>query len=185
LSGSKVPTCLQCQHTRVISPLEPCTASRSICQRGRRRSLAPACLQGPLPPTPSKSPGSKRQQGLAIFFKQTAKCLSCKQPIKQQQQQQQQQQQAPAPAPALCNSCQLQAGCWARTLLGTLQDDSRKWQQLCRAEAACLACNSGGHAGPVVCENGECPALYPRLAAARALAASEGRLERPDAHYGW
>ena len=165
--------------------------------------LLPLAPQGPLPPTPSKSPGAKRQQGLASFFKQTAKCLSCRQPMKQQAaaaaspfaspgssvrsggSSRGQQQPEPPPPPALCDSCQQQPDSWAQAYLGALQEEGRQWEQLCGAQAACLSCHSGGHCGPVVCENGECPALFPRLAAARALAGVEGRLERLEAHCGW
>jgi hypothetical protein len=87
--------------------------------------------------------------------------------------------------PALCDACAGEDDCWAQVYLGTVQEDSRQWQALCGAQAACLRCHSGGGSGAVLCENAECPVLYPRLAAARALAGTEAKLERLELSSAW
>jgi hypothetical protein len=168
-------------------------------------AAAPLPSAQSLPPTPSKSPAGRgpkagRQQGLTSFFKQTAKCLSCRQPIQSGKaavagplspgsssgsSRRGTGQQEPGLLPALCDTCAGEEDCWAQVYLGTLQEDSRQWQALCSAQGACLRCHSGGGSGAVLCENAECPVLYPRLGAARALAASEAKLERLELSCGW
>ncbi|GFR40571.1 hypothetical protein Agub_g1149, partial [Astrephomene gubernaculifera] len=118
------------------------------------------------------------QSGLGQFFRQSARCLGCKQVL-------------PrdcgggggdlASAPGLCGACLREPDTLPATHLRTLADDNTAFTQLASALATCLTCHSGGHAaGALLCENGECPQLFARLGAVRRLAASGERLERLD-----
>ncbi len=69
--------------------------------------------------------------------------------------------------------------------LSQLAEENAAAVQLASAHRACLACHSGGHLGEVLCENGECRALYGRLGAARRLAAAAQRLGRMDLCEPW
>lgn len=46
------------------------------------------------------------------------------------------------------------------------------------AFSTCAHCHSGGLAGAVACENGECPVLYSRLSSTSRLQALEQSMER-------
>ena len=74
---------------------------------------------------------------------------------------------------------------WASAYVMLQHEDDSECAQLSRAAGQCMTCHSGGHFGPILCENGECPALYARLGAARRLAAAGTKLERMNISEPW
>ncbi|KAG2436758.1 hypothetical protein HXX76_006282 [Chlamydomonas incerta] len=119
------------------------------------------------------------QSGLSSFFKQTARCLVCKQALSPHQLPAGGGAADPASAPALCVACLAEPDTLPAALLRQLEEDSAAAAALATAVSACTACHSGGAAaGALLCENGECAHLYGRVGAARRLAASGQRLER-------
>ncbi len=89
-----------------------------------------------------QSKGGQQQSGLGAFFKYTAKCLSCKQPV-------QQQQGGDALAPALCAACARIKGRLAEVTLAVMRDTSIHEEQLTSTTATCMGCHSGGALGKV------------------------------------
>lgn len=82
--------------------------------------------------------------------------------------------------PGLCDECKAEDGKWCQVYLNILADDNAAEEALCHATSACVRCHSGGLLGPVICENGECPVLYERYAAARKAYSSQHKLMRME-----
>lgn len=71
-------------------------------------------------------------------------------------------------------------GKWAETYLRLGEEQRGAQARQAAALAACAGCHSGGGCGPVLCENGECPVTYTRLACSSRLQQVEGQLARMD-----
>lgn len=71
-------------------------------------------------------------------------------------------------------------GKWEATYLGLLGEQAAEEGRQAASYAACRDCHSGGASGPVLCENGECPVTYARLACSSRLQQVELQLRRLD-----
>ncbi|KAI3433870.1 hypothetical protein D9Q98_003673 [Chlorella vulgaris] len=117
--------------------------------------------------------GAARQSRMAAFFRAVPKCLGCK---------------ASMPgwkgdldeAPGLCDSCARTEGRWEDCYVTLLEEQAGVEARQCSAYAACRDCHSGGAVGPVLCENGECPVTYTRLACSSRLQLVDKQLRRMD-----
>lgn len=124
------------------------------------------------PPAKSLKKGLGRQRGMTSFFKQTVKCLGCRQVL-------------PGAvdtgrAPGLCADCRKEEGKWIRVYMALLEADGEQQQEWASAMSHCIRCHSGGCLGQVVCENAECPVFHVRLASFRRLANVNVKLLRMD-----
>ena len=87
-------------------------------------------------------------------------------------------------APGLCDTCRSDGACWQAAYMELLSDEAAAEARAAAAHAACRDCHSGGAAGPVLCENGECPVTYARLACSSRVQAAGRALRRMDL-VGW
>jgi DNA polymerase delta subunit 1 len=71
-------------------------------------------------------------------------------------------------------------GRWEETYLGLLDDQAAAEARQSAAYSACAACHSGGASGPVLCENGECPFTFTRLACSSRVQQVDKQLRRLD-----
>lgn len=83
-------------------------------------------------------------------------------------------------APGLCDSCARTEGRWEDCYVTLLEEQAGVEARQCSAYAACRDCHSGGAVGPVLCENGECPVTYTRLACSSRLQLVDKQLRRMD-----
>jgi DNA polymerase delta subunit 1 len=121
--------------------------------------------------------GSKqRGQGLKMFFQQTAKCLGCKQVIHTKPQHGSESEVEPG----LCDDCAKEDGKRESVFISVMHEASDAAERFSAAHSACRFCHSGSQWGGVVCENGECPVAYERLASERLVRTAEHRLLRLD-----
>ena len=80
----------------------------------------------------------------------TTKCLGCRRAVKCAA------GEDPARAPGLCADCAGEEGRLEAVLLELQAGQNRLEARLAATHALCARCHSGGLAGPVLCENGEC-----------------------------
>jgi DNA polymerase delta subunit 1 len=83
------------------------------------------------------------------------------------------------PLPSLILPCST-PGRWEETYLSLLDDQTAAEARQTAAHAACRDCHSGGVLGPVLCENGECPVTYARLACSSRVQLADKQLRRLD-----
>jgi hypothetical protein len=148
------------------------------------------------------------KRGMMAFFKQQAKCLGCRTTLPGQTavrlfgpaspatptsgtssssthvvkgtlRDSQGGQPPEGVDPGLCPECKAQEDKWAAVYLTEVQQEGAAAAAYTTAHSQCRACHSGGQGlGQVLCENGECPVVYERYAAARKLATAQHRLQR-------
>lgn len=123
------------------------------------------------PPTPVKT----QQQHVTTFFKTTIKCMACKQPLTAQDHQGLDDEETSS---AFCRACRLQPDNITAVYASTSAAVRQGEEKLTSAMSGCMACHSGHHLGPVVCENSECMVAYKRLGAAQQFKSMEDNLKR-------
>lgn len=87
--------------------------------------------------------------------------------------------QIPPPLPCRPHPCSKE-GKWEETYLGLLGEQAGVEARQCSAYATCRGCHSGGALEPVLCDNGECPVTYSRLACSSRLQQLDAQLRRLD-----
>ncbi|KAF8067421.1 POLD1 [Scenedesmus sp. PABB004] len=120
--------------------------------------------------------GGKQQGNMKHFFATLPQCLACKRAMR-----------APAAgpgaggaAPGLCDACAREPGTRAAVLVALTAEAGGAAARLAAAHSACRRCGSGCQFGAVLCENGECPVMYARLASERAGRTAAHALARLD-----
>ena len=106
---------------------------------------------------------------------ETVRCLGCKRTIHQSTPGKQ-----PAGGCGLCEDCQATEGAWAGAYLDLLRDSNLAEDRLAASQAFCTRCHSGGPSGAFLCDNGECPVLYARLASSARIGPLQQSLSRLD-----
>ena len=117
-----------------------------------------------------------RQTGMMNFYKGTIRCLGCKRHIASGKLP----PQAGVQGAGLCDVCSSQEGKWEQVYVEYMQLVDNLERRQTSAQAFCVRCHSGGMAGPVVCENGECPVLYARVESAGRLVTVNNLVKRLD-----